>query len=116
MRLFINFSKFFGSDGSSQNGGAGGDNQEALHGNAESGFGGRGCDPQEPVDEGETTEGHSPSGGEGNGTPGEAGTPGYSIIVEGASNTVNIDENGDGAGDIAEETTRIIYSTNVVDS
>jgi len=107
-------SDFPGGDGSAQSGGAGGDNQEALHGNAESGFGGRGCDPQEPVDEGETTEGHTATNGEENGTPGEAGTPGYSIIVEGASNTVNITESGSGA--IAEENARIIYSTNVVSS
>ena len=84
--------------------------------NAISGEGGRGCDPQEPVDEEDMTEGQTGSAGESYGSPGEAGTPGYSIIVEGASNTVDIDQNGSGAGDIAEETTRIIYSTNVVNS
>ena len=109
-------SDFPGGDGSATAGGGRGDNQEALHGNAESGLGGRGCDPQEPVDEGETTEGLTGVNGEENGTPGEAGTPGYSIVVEGGTNTVDIDQNGSGAGDIAEETTRIIYNTNVVSS
>ena len=80
------------------------------------GEGGRGCDPQEPVDEEDTTEGQTGSGGEKNGNPGEAGSPGYSIIVEGGSNTVDLSEIESGSGSIAEETTRIIYSTNVVNS
>lgn len=107
-------SEFPGGDGTAQSGGAGGDNQESLHEDCESGLGGRGCDPQEPVDEDETTEGHTATNGEENGTPGEAGTPGYSIIVEGDSETVNITESG--SGTIAEENARIIYSTNVVSS
>ena len=107
-------SDFPGGDGSAQSGGARGDNQESLHEDCESGLGGRGCDPAEAVDEGETTEGQTGVNGEENGTPGEAGTPGYSIIVEGASNTVNISESGSGA--IAEGNSRIVYSTNVVSS
>ncbi len=108
--------EFPGGDGTATAGGTRGDHQVSLEFNAISGEGGRGCDPQEPVDEGETTEGQTGSGGEENGTPGEAGSPGYSIIVEGASNTVDISEIESGSGSIAEETTRIIYSTNVVDS
>ena len=107
-------SDFPGGDGAAQSGGAGGDNQESLHEDCESGLGGRGCDPAEAVDEGETTEGQTGVNGEENGGPGEAGTPGYSIIVEGASNTVNISESGSGA--IAEGNSRIVYSTNVVSS
>ena len=108
--------EFPGGDGTATAGGTRGDHQVSLEFNAISGEGGRGCDPQEPVDEGETTEGQTGEGGEENGTPGEAGSPGYSIIVEGASNTVDISEIESGSGSIAEETTRIIYSTNVVDS
>ena len=48
-------------------------------------------DPQEPVDENETTEGQTGEGGEENGTL-EKRSPGYSIIVEGGSNTVDISE------------------------
>ena len=108
--------EFPGGDGTATAGGIRGDHQVSREFNAISGEGGRGCDPQEPTDEENTTEGQTGSGGEKNGTPGEAGTPGYSIIVEGGSNTVDIDQNGSGAGDIAEETTRIIYNTNVVNS
>ena len=108
--------EFPGGDGTATAGGTRGDHQVSLEFNAISGEGGRGCDPQEPVDENETTEGQTGEGGEENGTPGEAGSPGYSIIVEGASNTVDISEIESGSGSIAEETTRIIYSTNVVDS
>jgi len=108
--------EFPGGDGTATAGGTRGDHQVSLEFNAISGEGGRGCDPQEPVDEGETTEGQTGEGGEENGTPGEAGSPGYSIIVEGASNTVDISEIESGSGSIAEETTRIIYNTNVVDS
>ena len=108
--------EFPGGDGTATAGGTRGDHQVSLEFNAISGEGGRGCDPQEPVDEGETTEGHTATSGEKNGTPGEAGTPGYSIIVEGGSNTVDISEIESGSGSIAEETTRIIYNTNVADS
>jgi len=107
-------SEFPGGDGAAQSGGSRGDNQESLHEDCESGLGGRGCDPAEATDEENTTEGQTGVNGEENGTPGEAGSPGYSIIVEGASNTVNITESG--SGSIAEENTRIIYSTNVVSS
>ena len=103
-----------GGDGTATEGGARGDHQVSREFNAISGEGGRGCDPQEPTDEENTTEGQTASSGEENGTPGEAGTPGYSLVVEGASNTVNITESG--SGSIAEESTRIIYSTNVVSS
>ena len=109
-------SEFPGGDGAAQTGGIRGDNQESLHGNCESGLGGRGCDPTEATDEENTTEGQTGVNGEENGTPGEAGSPGYSIIVEGGSNTVDISEIESGSGSIAEETTRIIYNTNVVDS
>ena len=109
-------SEFPGGDGAAQSGGARGDNQESLHGNCESGLGGRGCDPAEAVDEENTTEGQTGVNGEENGTPGEAGSPGYSIIVEGDSETVDIDANGSGGGAIAEGNSRIVYSTNVVDS
>ena len=100
-----------GGDGTATAGGARGDHQVSLEFDAISGEGGRGCDPQEPVDEGTQTGGQTGSNGEENGTPGEAGTPGYSIIVEGGSNTVDIDQNGSGAGDIAEETTSCLLYT-----
>ena len=108
--------EFPGGDGTATAGGAKGDHQVSREFDAQSGEGGRGCDPQEPIDEGETTEGETAINGEENGTPGEAGSPGYSIIVEGGSNTVDISEIESGSGSIAEETTRIIYNTNVVDS
>ena len=108
--------EFPGGDGTATAGGTRGDHQVSREFNAISGEGGRGCDPQEPVDEEDMTEGQTGSSGEKYGTPGEAGTPGYSIIVEGGTNTVDIDQNGSGGGDIAEETTRIIYNTNVVNS
>ncbi len=108
--------EFPGGDGTATAGGTRGDHQVSLEFNAISGEGGRGCDPQEPVDDGTDTGGQTGSGGEENGTPGEAGEPGYSIIVEGDSESVNIDEDGSGGGAIAEETTRIVYNTDVVDS
>ena len=106
--------EFPGGDGTATSGGTRGDHQVSREFNAQSGEGGRGCDPQEPVDEGTDTGGQTGSGGEKNGTPGEAGSPGYSLVVEGGSNTVNITESG--SGSIAEENARIIYSTNVVSS
>lgn len=115
-RNFID-AEFPGGDGTATEGGSKGDHQVSREFDAQSGEGGRGCDPQEPIDEGETTEGEDPTDNTGNvrkGTPGEAGTPGYSIIVEGAANTVNITESGSGA--IAEENARIVYSTSVISS
>ena len=106
--------EFPGGDGTATAGGTRGDHQVSREFNAISGEGGRGCDPAEAIDEGETTEGQTGSGGEVNGSPGEAGSPGYSLVVEGGSNTVNITESG--SGSIAEENARIIYSTNVVSS
>ena len=109
--------EFPGGDGTATTGGVRGDHQESREFDGISGEGGRGCDPQEPVDEGTQTGGQSPvdtTGKTSFGEPGEAGTPGYSLVVEGASNTVNITESG--SGSIAEESTRIIYSTNVVSS
>ena len=108
--------EFPGGDGTATEGGAKGDHQVSREFDAQSGEGGRGCDPQEPTDEENTTEGETAINGEENGTPGEAGSPGYSIIVEGGSNTVDISEIESGSGSIAEETTRIIYNTNVVNS